>query len=91
MIDGRIICDLHIEQDSIWDAIEDRLKEWAHMHIDSLVSDAMMGFEKDLEYIVDGAFKRAENNMHIRFKEITQDYTMKDLESSLKETQDEQT
>ena len=85
MSDTHIICDLHVEQDRLWDAIEDRLKTWAELHIDQLVSDAMIGFEKDLEYIVDGAFKRAENNFNNKLK-----YTMEDLEASLKETQDEQ-
>ena len=84
MIDRHIICDLHIEQDRLWDAIEDRLKEWAHMHIDELVSDAMLGFEKDLEYIVDGAFKRAENNFEKKLH-----YTMEELEAALKETNDD--
>mgnify|MGYP004453609411 CR=1 FL=1 len=84
MIDGHISCALHIEQDRLWDAIEDRLKEWAHLHIDELVSDAMIGFEKDLEYIVDGAFKRAENNFNNRLN-----YTMEELEATLKETKDE--
>ena len=84
MIDRHIICDLHIEQDRLWDAIEDRLKEWAHMHIDELVSDAMLGFEKDLEYIVESAFKRAENKFH---KQLN--YSMEELEAALKETNDD--
>ena len=84
MTDRHIICDLHIEQERIWDCIEDRLREWVSLHIDELVSDAMIGFEKDLEYIVDGAFKRAENNFEKKLH-----YTMEELEIALKETKDE--
>ena len=84
MTDRHIICDLHIEQERIWECIEERLETWVKLHIDSLVSDAMIGFEKDLEYIVDGAFKRAENNFNNRLN-----YTMEELEATLKETKDE--
>jgi len=84
MSDRHIICDLHIEQDRIWDVIEDRLKTWAELHIDSLISDAMIGFEKDLEHIVAGAFNRAENNFNTRLN-----FSMEELEASLKEIKDE--
>ena len=73
MTDRHIICDLHIEQERIWECIEERLETWVKLHIDSLVSDAMIGFEKDLEYIVDGAFKRAENSMQNRFNKLVKD------------------
>ena len=52
MTDRHIICDLHIEQDRLWDAIEDRVTKTLDLHLDSIVTEAIEGGMRDVEQLV---------------------------------------